>query len=166
MNSHNRNKIEILKDFLERDVRNPLEMFSLFVTSNPDYKYNITYLTDQIKSFKESRLELKNRFIQFEEIVKRIRKLTPKEISGYLIFDKIFKYGVNINEDDHLEFINLDSYRFDKIDSKNYIVRFILGDKKDPEKIETYRIDRETNTDIESKIAIKKLWSSFINKKS
>lgn len=160
MNNHNLNKIEILRDFLEKDVKNPLKLFSLFISSNPDFKYNITYLTDQIETFKESRLELKNRFKQFENLIKVIRKVTPKEISGYLIFDKIFKYGVNTYEDDHLEFINLDSYRFDKIDSKNYFAKFILGDKNNPEKIETYKIDQKKEPDINSKI--KELWTSFI----
>lgn len=160
MNSHNLNKIEILKDFLERDMKKPLELFSLFVTSNPDFKYNITYLTDQIRSFRESRLELEKRFSQFKKVINQIREDTPKEISGYLIFDNVFQYGINTDEEDRLEFINLDLFRFDKLDCDYYIVKFILGVKNNPEKIETYKIDQKKDTDIESKI--KELWASFI----
>lgn len=160
MNSHNRNKIEILKAFLEEDKKNPLELFSLFVTSNPDFKYNITYLTDQIGSFRESRLELEKRFSQFKKVINQIRKDTPKEISGYLIFDNVFQYGINTNEEDRLEFINLDLFRFDKLDRDCYIVKFILGDKNNPEKIETYKIIQMKATDIESKM--KELWAFFI----
>jgi hypothetical protein len=167
MNNHNKNKIEILEDYLRMGVKNPFEMFSLFIASNPDFKYNISYLTDQIEFFKVNRIELKNRFRQFEKIIIQLRKQTPFAVKGYLIFDNIFQYEINNNnEEDHLAVINLDSYRFDKIDSRNYIVKFMLGDRINPEKFETYKIDRETNTDIESQIAIKKLWSSFINGKS
>lgn len=160
MNCNNLNKIEILKDFLERDKKNPLELFSLFVTSNPDFKYNITYLTDQIGSFRESRLELGKRFSQFKKVINQIREDTPKEISGYLIFDNVFQYGINTDEEDRLEFINLDLFRFDKLDCDYYIVKFILGDKNNPKKIETYKIDQKKETDIETKI--KELWASFI----
>lgn len=158
MNNNNLNKIEILKDFLEKDMENPLDMFSLFISSNPDFKYNITYLTDQIESFNKSCLELDKRFCQFEKVINQIRKDTSKKISGYIIFDNIFKYG--INKDERFEFVNLDLFRFDKIDCDYYIVKFILGDRNNPEKIETYKIDQKKDTDIESKI--KELWASFI----
>jgi hypothetical protein len=160
MNSHNLNKIEILKDFLERDKENPLELFSLFVTSNPDFKYNITYLTDQIGSFRKCSLELEKRFSQFKKVINQIREDTPKEISGYLIFDNVFQYGINTDEEDRLEFINLDLFRFDKFDNDYYILKFIFGDVKNPEKIEAYKIDQKKDTDIESKI--RELWASFI----
>ncbi len=160
MNSHNRNKIEILKTFLEENKKNPIELFSLFVTSNPDFKYNITYLTDQIESFRKSRLVLKERFSQFKKIIKQVSDDTPKVRYGYLIFDNVFQYGINTNEEDCLEFINLDFFRFDKLDSGYYIVKFILGDRNNPEKIETYKIDQKKDKDIESKI--KELWASFI----
>lgn len=165
MNRQNMNKIEILEDYLKEGVKNPFEMFSLFIASNPDFKYNISYLIDQIELFKKSREELKDRFNHFEKTITLINKNTPDDLRCLLIFDNVFQYEINRNEEDRLTFINLDSYRFDRIDSKNYIVKFILGDKNDPERIATYKIDRETNTDIESKIAVKKLWSSFINRK-
>lgn len=160
MNSNNSNKIEILKAFLEEDKKNPLELFSLFVASNPDFKYNITYLTDQIGSFRESRLELEKRFSQFLKVINQIRKDAPKEISGYLIFDNVFQFGINTNKEDRLEFINLDLFRFDKLTRNCYLVKFILGDKNNPEKIETYKINQMKDTDIESKI--KELWAFFI----
>lgn len=162
MNSHSRNKIEIFKDFLEDKEKNPLEMFSLFVTSNPDFKYNITYLTDQIGSFKQSCEVLSKRLNQFENLVEAIRKLTPKELSGYLIFDNVFQYGINTKDDDHLEFINLDLFRFDKLDGDCYIVKFIIGDKNNPGKTETYKIIKKKESDIESNI--KEFWILFIMK--
>lgn len=160
MNNQNNSKIEILNHFLEKGRGNPLEMFSLFVASNPDFKYNITYLTDQIESFNKSCLELDKRFCQFKNVINQIRKDTPKEISGNLIFDNFFQYGINTKKEDSLEFVNLDLFRFDKLDSDYYIVKFILGDKNNPEKIETYKIDQQKDTDIEYKI--KELWASFI----
>jgi len=138
-------------------------MFSFFIASNPDFKYNVTYLTDQISSFNEAKTELEKRFNHFERITAQIRKQTPTDVSGYLIFDKMFMYNINDqkNEKDS-ELINVDQYRFDKIDAKNYIVKFILGDKNDPKKIETYKIARETMTDTEFIRAIEKRWTSFI----
>ena len=161
MNDKKQNKIRILKNFLERDMMtDSLELFSLYISSNPDFKYNITYLTDQIESFKRSCFELNNRFYQFENLIIVIRSITPKGIRGYLIFDEIFKYGVNTDEDDYLELINLDSFRFDKIDKNNHIVKFILGDKNNPEKFETYKVDQKKDPDISSKI--KEHWATFI----
>lgn len=156
---------DFLNSFLKRkSIGNEysLKLFAFYIASNPDFKYNITYLTDQISSFTKSSAELKLRFNHFEKIIAWVRKQTPKEKKGYLIFDNVFQFEVNIDEEDRLTFNNLNSYRFDKINSENYTVKFILGDKNDPQKIETYKINRMKDFDNESKIEIKELWASFI----
>lgn len=160
MNNNKLNKIEILNEFFTKDDNSPLRLFSLFISSNPDFKYNITYLTDQIESFNKASMELKKRFIKFGNTFDQIKKATPEGITGYLIFDNVFQYRINTDEEVTFAFINLDLFRFDKLDFDYYTAKFILGDKNYPKKIDTYKIYQKNVTDIESEI--KKLWESFI----
>lgn len=164
---------ESLKTLLQHTVRGKilrkrdlLRLFAFYISSNPDFKYNITYLTDSILPFFSLQKELIDRYVTFEAVTEKIAKLTPEKVRATLVFDNFFRFSIVEKTILDCEFVNTDQYRFDKIDTKNYVIKFIIEDEKEQNRTETYRFSSDLikkalkNDKLQSEI--EKNWRRFI----
>jgi 5'-deoxynucleotidase YfbR-like HD superfamily hydrolase len=156
----------LLKSNVSIQDESLLHLFSYYINSNPDFKYNRTYLTDLILPFIESQNQLKEKYNLFKFIARNIAIKTPKKLDVTLVFDNLIKFIVTNSTISDSEYINLNNYRFDKIDTGNLIIKFIIGDIEDPKIIESYRLKISLNEEKVDKSKLKKeiveKWLEFI----
>ena len=143
-----------------------LRLFAFYIASNPDFKYNITYLTDSILPFFLSQKELVNRFTTFEAVTEKKAKLAPKELRAKKVLDDFFQFSIADKVVQDSEFVEINQYRFHKIDTSNYGVKFMIENDIEQSKIETYRFSFNLVKEVlkrgELQGEIKKNWRQFI----
>jgi hypothetical protein len=132
----NNQSFQISLNALHRGFRNRkdlLYLFSSYIASNPDFKYNSTYLTDSIDSFFEDQACFKAKQIVFYKIIDYLKKETEGKYEIEVVFDSVFKY--NTFESKDLEIINdsNNTYYFNRMGEKLFILKLIL---LNPERIE------------------------------
>lgn len=135
-------------DFQERD-RDYLELFSLHISSNPNFKYNQTYLTDTIDVFISALTGMKQKIKTYNQIVKRIRKRIDTEKDVFVVFDEFFEYKINDLISGRFNIVNTDRFRFDKVSRDYCVIRFILKVEGSIEYNEVFRVNLndKKNTD-------------------
>lgn len=152
------------KKFIHDD--NLLQLFAFYIHSNANFNYNGTYLTDSILQFKEAHHLLKIRYVLFRSLAKNIAIRTPEKLDVILVFDNLIKFKISDSIIINTEYINLELYRFDKIDKDKFIVKFIIGDLENPKRTETYRLDFPMKMDKFEKVKLKRMvsnkWLEFI----
>lgn len=110
------------KSISEKDY---IELFSLYISSNPDFKYNRTYLTDSIDIFFIAVSDLKQKISAINRIVSRIKKSLRIEKDISIVFDEFFEYKIKDFPESNFKIINPEKFRFDKVTMDDCIIRFI-----------------------------------------
>ncbi|MGE5410750.1 MAG: hypothetical protein ACM3MI_07305 [Clostridiales bacterium] len=114
----------INKGILEPD--DGLFLFSLYVSSNPDFKYNTSYLTDSINSFKRDFQIYKNKLLLFNKIIEYSRSIVPPEYDVTLIFENKFKF--NLISDSKLELYSLQEENLlFKLEQEKVLLKLVLS---------------------------------------
>lgn len=127
-----------------KDDKELLFLFSSYIASNPDFKYNTTYLTDSIDQFFIDYNMYSRKILIFEEIINYLNKLNSSKHEIEIEFDSKYRYSTNINL--NLEIVkknntNVDPFDFHNIGSKQFLFKII---QVKPKRIEyTYLIDTE-----------------------
>lgn len=144
----------LLKGFKNR--KDLLYLFSMYIASNPDFKYNYTYLTDSIDPFLKDYAEFVAKRLVFLEIIDYVKIQTKDKYDIDVVFNSIFRFNILRSID--IEVVSDDnSYQFDQMGNKSFIVKFILHKTKDIEyqfEIEKYDYEHEWKTKIDSFINI------------
>ena len=131
-----------------------LHLFSAYIASNPDFKYNRTYLTDVIDTFIK---DLKSYRDDIEEIKKILKKKIPnipgsKHTTIYI--DDIIEITISKNEVSEIiiEPEKESSFRFDKVSEKKHSLTLIY-EKNDSDVLEhCYTLDLYKDSKLEEKI--------------
>ena len=123
-----------------------LHLFSSYIASDPDFKYNDTYLIDQIDSFLEDYRGFTEKRNIFNDIKDYIEQ---KTINGYTIevlFDESFCYP---NDGAKENYVN-----FSLLKKKNsFILKLTLLDKATPIEY-SYEITKDSSMHFDWKLAI------------
>jgi hypothetical protein len=135
--------------------KNILELFCEFISSNPDFKYNRTYLTDSIDVFIKTLTDIKQKIATHKKIVSRIKRHIGTEKHVTIIFDEFFEYKINDFPMKLFKVVNAGRFRFDKINKDDCIIRFIWKIGNTIKKNEVYHIDLNDKKRIDS------LWEDF-----
>lgn len=80
---------------IEKDI---LFLFSAYISSNPNFKYNITYLTDSIDSFIKNYHLLRSKIEIYKEIVEYIKTINKSTYTIEVKFDDFMTYTINKQE--------------------------------------------------------------------
>lgn len=151
--------INTTHNILLKRVKNPkdiLYLFSMYIASNPDFKYNYTYLTDSIDIFFEDYEKFRAKKEVFMEIINYIKAMTKKDYDIDIIFDYTFRYS--ILESTEIEVVSEnDNYKFDHMGDKSFVVKFQINTPKYIEyvfEIEKYDNNNEWKTKIDSYLKI------------
>jgi hypothetical protein len=151
--------LNILKDGFKTD-KDLLYLFSSYVASNPNFKYNTTYLTDSIDHFLMDLELYSKKKTYFDEVIQYLQELNKSKFEIEILFDSKFRF--NTIESDNLEVVKdtiiyNNSYDFHLIGSKDFSMKLILVK---PIKIEysyIIKIDSKPN------LQWKKMISNFMN---
>ena len=138
-----------------------LRFFAFYISSNPDFQYNGTYLTDLIEPFIVESSELNRRYRFYRYIAKAAAKKSGK-MPGVLIFDNFIKF--KITDIESPEFVNIDQFNFKQIDNKAFVVKF--SDGNEHVKSESYQFSfnfKEKEEKEKMKRSVVKKWVSFMN---
>jgi hypothetical protein len=155
----NNQSLQISLNALQKGFKNRkdiLYLFSSYVASNPDFKYNSTYLTDSIESFFEDRACFKAKQIVFYKIIEYLNEKTEGKYEIEVVFDSVFKYNTLYSKDLEVLIDSNSTFSFDRIGDKTFIVKFILIN---PQRIEYQYEIIKYNTDEDWK----KKTDNFIN---
>lgn len=91
---NNNRSIDILLKGL-RSKKDLLYIFSSYVASDPDFKYNDTYLTDQINSFFNDYIYFIEKRNVFNKIKDYIKHINQDNYKIEILFDESFYYTNN-----------------------------------------------------------------------
>lgn len=94
-----------------------LYLFSSYIASNPDFKYNTTYLTDKIDSFLTGHSDYQEKYEHFDIVIDEISRLINGKYIIKVTFDKAFQFRLNKT----ITSKKIDAekgFRFDQIGSK------------------------------------------------
>lgn len=151
MNSKIENNLGLQRSLnvLKRGFRNRqdlLYLFSFYIASNPDFKYNTTYLTDSIDSFFEDQECFKIKQNTFHNIIDYLKDQTKGKYEIEVVFDHVFKY--NVNESQDLEVFNETNspFSFYKLGEKSFMMKLIFLQPNRIEylyEIKKYKTDEE-----------------------
>jgi len=137
----------MIQDVLLKRVKNPkdlLYLFSMYIASNPDFKYNYTYLTDSIELFFDDYKKFSAKQVVFRKIIKHIKTKTNNEYDIDIIFDSTFRY--NVLKSTEIETVSEnDLCRFDHIGDKSFIIKFLINAPKHIEYV--FEIEKYDNID-------------------
>jgi len=139
-------------EILNKDV---LRLFCEFISSNPDFKYNRTYLTDSIDVFFNTLTDIRQKIAAYKKIVSRIKRHLGTEKDVTIIFDEFFEYKIKYFPMKLFKIVNAGRFRFDKITKDDCIIRFIWKIDNSIMKNEVYHIDLNDKKRIDS------LWEDF-----
>jgi hypothetical protein len=130
-----RNNIEnskeiTLKSLIDNnsDIESVLYQFSNFISSNPDYKYNSTYLTDEITRFKNDKKVFIKKQAFLNSVVEQLKN--DKNADFSILFDNVFHYNLSIQKYVNEGIDNAEKFRFDLMGSKQIIVEFKYNEWK------------------------------------
>ncbi|MCX6237629.1 MAG: hypothetical protein NTY07_08755 [Bacteroidia bacterium] len=145
----------LLTDSDEILSKDGLKLFCEFISSNPDFKYNRTYLTDSIDIFFDALTNIRQRIATFKRIVSRIKRHFEIEKDVSIVFDDFFEYNIKDFPVGHFRIINAERFRFDKVTKDDCIIRFIWKIEDSIKKNEVYHIDLNDKKNIDI------LWEDF-----
>lgn len=74
-----------------------LYLFSLYVATHPDFKYNISYLTDLIQPFLECKAKYKEKITVFTQVSELAKESCKNEFEFILYFDDKFKFNTMLS---------------------------------------------------------------------
>jgi len=136
--------LNILKDGY-KDDKDLLYLFSSYIASNPDFKYNSTYLTDSIDRFFLDYEIYETKKIIFEEVIKYVNLVNHSKFEIEIEFDSKFKY--NTDSSSNLEIIvnNNDSFDFHRIGAKQFSMKLTLIRPKKIEYSYLIKTDSKSN---------------------
>lgn len=120
--------LNIIKDGYQNE-RDLLFLFSSYIASNPNFKYNTTYLTDSIDKFFSDLEIYSHKKKIYEEIIDYLNKLNSSKYEIEVEFDSKFKY--NTKSSTKLEVVsNSNIYNetcdFHKIGANKYVMKLVL----------------------------------------
>lgn len=134
--------LEIIKNGYKNE-RDLLFLFSSYIASNPDFKYNTTYLTDSIEQFFQDYDRYSQKKLIFEEIINYINNNNTLNQEVEIEFDS--KFTFNTKKNTALEILEYnyydDSFNFHEIGSQFFTLKLTLIK---PIKVE-YTFNIETN---------------------
>jgi len=124
-NSKNYNQILTLETLIKSPIIDPniLNLFSSYIATNPDFKYNTTYLTDSIQCFASDIEIFKIKFLIFKEIADKLHKALKQKYFVNVIFDEIFLCDAKNNSSVEIITDNSNLFRFDSIGRKDCIIK-------------------------------------------
>jgi len=135
-----------------KNSKDLLYLFSLYTASNPDFKYNSTYLTDSIDAFFEDYAKFRAKQLVFKKIIRYVKTKTKNEYDIEIIFDSTFRFEILSSTEIETVSKN-DIYKFDHMGDKSFIVKFLLKTPRCVEyefEIEKYNNNDEWKTKIDS----------------
>ena len=104
-------------------IEDILKAFSFFLSSNRNYKYNITHITDQISIFKDKVDLFKDKKKLYESVIKQKSSLKDKKNECVMIvFDRCFLFDSNSPKVKFVE--NLNMFSIDDFSYKNICLQF------------------------------------------
>lgn len=132
-----------------------LKLFCEFISSNPDFKYNSTYMTDSIEVFFNALTDIRQKIAAYKKIVSKIKRQIGTEKDLTIIFDEFFEYKIKDLPIEPFKIVNAGRFRFDKITKDDCIIRFICKIDDSIKKNEVYRINLNDKKKFDS------LWEDF-----
>lgn len=134
-NKQNMNVYDLQKSFEKvlnilnngyKDDKDLLYLFSSYIASNPDFKYNITYLTDSIDRFFLDYEIYETKKLIFEEVIKYINSINLSKFEIEIEFDSKFKY--NTDGSSNLQIIANNNNQPDiyRIGAKHFLMKLTL----------------------------------------
>lgn len=142
-NQNNKGALELLKNGISTKEE-LLYLFSLYVATHPDFKYNLSYLTDLIQPFIEHSSEYKEKIRIFSQISNMAKE---RCINGF-VFDLYF--------DDKFKFNTLLSNSLEVITDSDFSPIYDIGKKVFPLKLVSESLSIEYTHLIEVDDAVKK----------
>lgn len=133
MNNKTSIKKSISRKPVEILINNPiissetLFLFSSYISSNPNFKYNSTYLTDIIDVFSEDVAKFEIKIKKFEGIANEIYLRIKNRIKVDLIFDEVICFKMDQNNQCIRKIYEekIDSFKLNEIGKKNFTIKFI-----------------------------------------
>lgn len=116
-------------------IKEWIDAFSVFITSNPDHLYNISYYTDRIESFCKTINLFEQKYTFFKSVKDKVSnqiegKITiPSDMNVTILFDEIFiyRYQAGISEDIEISKDHVWKYRIDSMDNKKCLFRCVIS---------------------------------------
>ncbi|MCL3782126.1 hypothetical protein EMN47_17195 [Prolixibacteraceae bacterium JC049] len=120
--------LNIIKNGYQND-KDLLFLFSSYIASNPDFKYNTTYLTDSIDLFFSDFEIYSQKKLIYEEIIKYLNILNSSKFEVEIEFDSKFKY--NTKSSTSLETLSNnnthnETFDFHKIGARRFAMKLTL----------------------------------------
>jgi hypothetical protein len=148
--------LEILKNGCKAE-QDLLYLFSAYIASNPDFKYNLTYLTDSIDSFFQDQISFNDKQNVFYKVIDYIKEETLGKYKIEVIFDSVFKF--NLYESTDLEILseNNSTFHFNRMGDKSFIMKLSLLEPTEIDylyEIKRYSTDEEWQNKVDSFIKI------------
>ena len=149
----------VLKRCIEKSLnaKNHLELFSFFISSNPDFKYNHSYLTDSIEPFVKAISIFRKKSQNFKTIIDKLALQTPKNIKRTIVFDDLFEYKIFKSVASDVQLIHVEKVRLDQFRDDEFVVKFIWEVNKVLKMSRIYRIK------FKEKQKVIALWEAFLN---
>jgi len=128
-------KKELLKSLIKKESskqeESTLKQFSHYIACNPEFKYNTTYLTDEIQNFIEDKKFFSERFKTYVDLIMKLHMSQNKKHTITVVINDVFKFNLTadleFNESMHSEICNdnIGDYRFDLIGNKDLTIKFL-----------------------------------------
>jgi hypothetical protein len=157
------NQILPLETLIKSPIIEPniLNLFSSYIASNPDFKYNTTYLTDSIQSFASDIEIFKIKFLIFKEIADKLHKVVKQKCFVNVIFDEIFLCDTKNNSSIEIITDNSNLFRFDTIGRKDCTIKLEYRKIENSNEAIEY-IHRIDNIQLNNKEEIESVINNFI----
>lgn len=116
-----------------KDGKDLFHLYSYYIASNPDFKYNPTYLTDLIDDF-FSDLEFYRKKIKvFIKVLNHIKGKVKKHFTITAIFDSAFQYEISNGEYKRIENVAETDFSFHKLNKENFTIGLKCTQEDDSE---------------------------------
>ena len=150
---------QVLKRCIEKTLNAKiyLELFSLFISSNPDFKYNHSYLTDSIEPFINAISIIRKKSQNYKRLIDKLALQTPKNIKRTIVFDDLFEYKILKSVASDVQLIHVEKFRFDQFKEDEFVVKFIWEVNNVLKRSRIYRIK------LKEKQKVITLWEAFLN---
>ena len=153
----NRNFEILLKGFSKPIDSDILYLFSSFIASNPDFKYNITYLSDEISDFLRTLEGFKEKYKLFSKKIVDFHSNVKGKYIIDVIFDEVFKFTIGNEIIESFCIDKNEHFPFYQLGKKNFTVRFVFNQ-------ELVYLHEISNFEVEDQKEIDTLFEEFIIK--
>ncbi|MGE0088543.1 MAG: hypothetical protein AB7S50_03605 [Bacteroidales bacterium] len=123
------NSLEKILNILKNgysDNKDLLYLFSTYIASNPDFKYNATYLTDSIDRFFLDCEIYETKKLIFEEVIKYLNSVNLSKFEIEIEFDSKFKYNTADNSNLQVIVNNNNLPDIHRIGAKQFLMKLTL----------------------------------------